>query len=289
MRVAQRDSDLAANLRYLCGYYRSVSEVCREIGVNRQQFNKYISGHTSPSLHTLRKISDFFSLDIDEICLPHEELRQIFEARRSMPPGPRLFTRRTLIDEHDVGHLLRDLGTSFFRSDASVLAKLCGIYHRYHYAFDNSGRVVRSLFRIAERDGLYTTKLVERIHHHSNGSNRYTTLKYEGVVMAMSGCVFNVEYETLMRSCIGYAAFANFHRPGQRFLLGLQTSFSSSSGKPTATRVVLERIPVKSTTRALLSKCGMFPKDSEMIDPDILRLIGNDGVAHDRVFSLNLA
>jgi hypothetical protein len=46
----------AENLRLLCSHYASVAEVCRRIGINRQQFNKYLSGASTPSLHSLRRI-----------------------------------------------------------------------------------------------------------------------------------------------------------------------------------------------------------------------------------------
>ena len=36
------------NLRAACATRRSISEVCREIGINRQQFNRYISGEARP-------------------------------------------------------------------------------------------------------------------------------------------------------------------------------------------------------------------------------------------------
>jgi hypothetical protein len=42
--VESRLQNLKSNLRYLCGYHRSVAEVCRRVAINRQQFNKYLAG-----------------------------------------------------------------------------------------------------------------------------------------------------------------------------------------------------------------------------------------------------
>ena len=39
---------IAENLRLLSSYYKSVAEVCRRLDINRQQFNKYLSGQTAP-------------------------------------------------------------------------------------------------------------------------------------------------------------------------------------------------------------------------------------------------
>ena len=48
---------LADNLRQLCRQRRSTSEVCRAIGINRQQFNKYLSGAAVPSSFNLARIA----------------------------------------------------------------------------------------------------------------------------------------------------------------------------------------------------------------------------------------
>ena len=36
--------DLKANLRFLCAEKASTAQVCRDIGINQQQFSKYLSG-----------------------------------------------------------------------------------------------------------------------------------------------------------------------------------------------------------------------------------------------------
>ena len=51
---------IGANLRKLCSLHKSVAEVSRKLGINRQQFNKYLSGDAIPSLRNLRRITDFF-------------------------------------------------------------------------------------------------------------------------------------------------------------------------------------------------------------------------------------
>lgn len=274
--------NLAKNLRYLCAFYPSVSSVCRKTGLNRQQFNKYITGKVHPSLSTLRRIADFFGLDVEEMWLDHQSLRQLFEARKVGEPRERQENQ----DATPIMGAIRNLAVRFAKSDRTTLSRYCGHYFRYHYAFDGSGRIVRSVFRVVEQDGVFVTKLMERLHHQSNGTHRFTTLKYEGVLMAMSGCLFNVEYETIMKSCVGYAAFAHLQRPGQRFIPGIQSSFSSSSGKPASSRVVLERIPVSESPRNMIKSCGMFRPGNDAIDQDIIALIDNSNGADGAIFSL---
>ncbi|MBN9044288.1 MAG: helix-turn-helix transcriptional regulator [Rhizobiales bacterium] len=266
---------ISVNLRYLCSFYPSISHVCRKIGVNRQQFNKYLSGQINPSIHVLKRTSDFFGVDIDEIFLPPSELRAIVEGHRA--------GRRTVSDGD--GNSPLEAISALLHPGNDILKKYEGFYFRYNYTFDGSGRVLRSLFSIREKDGVFVTRLLERIRHRSNGSQRLTTLKYDGVMTALSGCLFNIEYERVMKSCIGHAAFSCLQRPGQRFLTGIQSSYSTSSGKPTASRVVLERITRDIPLRQMIVRCGTFDVDDGQIEPDILVLIGNQIASPEKVLT----
>ena len=53
----------ADNLRLLTQGQRSVSELCRELGVNRTQFNRYLSGQASPRPEVLQRICSHFGVD----------------------------------------------------------------------------------------------------------------------------------------------------------------------------------------------------------------------------------
>ena len=57
----QRLANLATNLKGLCRGV-SIAVACREIGLNRQQFNKYLSGRHHPSRRSLALICGYFSV-----------------------------------------------------------------------------------------------------------------------------------------------------------------------------------------------------------------------------------
>lgn len=54
--------NFAENLRRECAQFRTISEICSAIGINRQQFNKYLAGTSIPNSITLRKICSFFEI-----------------------------------------------------------------------------------------------------------------------------------------------------------------------------------------------------------------------------------
>jgi transcriptional regulator with XRE-family HTH domain len=76
-----RDADdislvFGQNLRELSKSYRSVSALCRDLGVNRTQFNRYLSGESLPRPEVLQQICAFFDVDARILLQPLDELRR---------------------------------------------------------------------------------------------------------------------------------------------------------------------------------------------------------------------
>ena len=63
----------AENLRRECSQYRSIAAVCEGIGINRQQFNKYLAGGTIPNVLTLRRICSFFKISEQQLFIDPQE------------------------------------------------------------------------------------------------------------------------------------------------------------------------------------------------------------------------
>ena len=59
--------NLAANLRRLCKDHDSVSAVCRELHINRTQFERYLQGQTVPNKATAKLICDYFRINEAEL------------------------------------------------------------------------------------------------------------------------------------------------------------------------------------------------------------------------------
>lgn len=75
-----------ANLRHLASAYPSISELARQLDINRTQFNRYLSGESFPRPDILSRICDFFDVDARVLLEPVEELR----TTRSGLSGPEL-------------------------------------------------------------------------------------------------------------------------------------------------------------------------------------------------------
>ena len=59
-----------ANLRILLGEDPNVTQISREIGINRTQFNRYLSGENHPRPDVLQKICDHFNVDARVLLEP---------------------------------------------------------------------------------------------------------------------------------------------------------------------------------------------------------------------------
>jgi transcriptional regulator with XRE-family HTH domain len=59
-----------ANLRTLAESYPSISELSRQLRINRTQFNRYLSGESFPRPDVLARICDFFSVDARVLLEP---------------------------------------------------------------------------------------------------------------------------------------------------------------------------------------------------------------------------
>jgi transcriptional regulator with XRE-family HTH domain len=106
-----------ANLRSLAADYPSISSLSRELGINRTQFNRYLSGESFPRPDVLARICDFFSVDARVLLEPVDQLapdsgpmnspflRDFMGPaiqtvkEESLPNGFYQFTRRSFVNE----------------------------------------------------------------------------------------------------------------------------------------------------------------------------------------------
>ncbi len=66
-------SVFADNLRRACLRYRTIAEICEGIGINRQQFNKYLSGSALPNPVTLERICKFLNIELGALFMNPEQ------------------------------------------------------------------------------------------------------------------------------------------------------------------------------------------------------------------------
>lgn len=259
-----RGDHLGRNLRYLCSYYRSVSEVCRRIDINRQQFNKYLDGSSRPSARNLKRICDFFGLEEYEILLPPRELRRLVEVKGIAPPGlqpapPHLAHITALLALSNPGH------KSYY-----------GYYYKYYHSFSYPGRILKCLVAVFEQDGVPCYKCVERLVDRSGELRQRYVFKYLGVVLFLGDRIFMVDREALIQNEISETILYPSYKNKIRELPGLMLGVSGkTSREPVCSRVLLEYLGPQVDLRRAMQSCGLYAADTSDIDPSVRRAIDN--------------
>lgn len=252
----------SANLSILCSYRPSIADTCRKIGLNRQQFNKYLSGQTHPSRNNMRRICDFFGVTESEILLDSVQFEQMIIVRRKP-------------DRMEGLELpLRHLGRIYQQSQS--LEKYVGFYYRYFFSFGNKGLITRSLASIHVMEGKYYWKNIEILRDPDTGKI-FGMNKYEGAVFYLADRIYVMEYETLGVRSVTQMTLYPSHRHRLDRLLGIQTGGPTRRGrKPGASKVALEFLGTQIDPRKALARTGLFHPGAEEMNERLVELIRND-------------
>ncbi len=262
-----KNSDIenfSANLKFLCGFYRSVSEVCRKLDINRQQFNRYLRGDSMPSYKNLKKICDFFGVESEEII----ERNEIFRSKVS-PPNQQ-------DGEHAIPEDLARIIIPLLRSSAHGMERFEGYYYRYFYAFGFPGYIWRSFIRIYKTDGIYYLKTIERITRKNALLGGPLTFKHRGLVFFLADRLFLIELDTPLNATIAETILTPSYRPNNPYMPGIILCASTCiAHQPRAGRTVFEYLGNNIDVRKAMRECDLFHQTDASIPGNVKQAISN--------------
>lgn len=260
--TARSENELfARNLRRLCAERRSVSEICRQIGVNRQQFARYLNGAARPSPHNLRRICRYFGVSAEALA-----------------------SERGLIRLDNAAPDLRgargaEILTTVFPGEARALRRLTGLYHAHYRSPSQPDRVIRALVEVVERDGAFQSRTLERTRHPETGL--VSRARYVGLVASHGDTLFLVERGRNAGRDVSETILTPAHRASRLWLTGVLLAFSWLSGKPYASRCVWKKLRPSVGIREAVAACGAYPLDDRRIDDLVvehLSMAAEDGL-----------
>ena len=256
------NEDFSKNLRLLCSHRRSVSQVCRDIGINRQQFNKYLNGSARPSSYNLQRICKYFGVPNIDLFQAHAE----FEARHQIRETDGAFP---VEDRFSI------LANRALSGDAAMLRRYTGFYHSFFISSQFEGAIVRAFVHLHEHEGRFFSKTIERSRPSESSDGFFS--KYEGIASYLGDAIFVVEFETLSSDAIVETVLFPPYRQGLNILSGLTFGMTSSLHRvPFAARIVWKFLGQTVDLREGLSACGTFSPQSSHIDPRIRNLLTDD-------------
>lgn len=255
--------DLGRNLHYLCAHYRSVAEVCRRIDINRQQFNKYLSGSAVPSLHNLKRIGDFFGVEESELLLAHEDFVQLVLRRPVGLDVPEVM-RRFFQDSRQRLH-----------SSRLAMERYLGLYHAHFLSPAWPDGILRSLYVITGDRQLTYAKAVERLAWRERARRDPFVHKYEGIAIYDENRLYLFDWQPRLSNIFSMTVLYPSVRSRVTFLNGIVTSVTGGvSRRPYSSKILFERLPDGTGFREALESCGVYRRDSKEVDPEIKERIG---------------
>lgn len=126
-----------ANLRILSNEYPSISELTRQLGINRTQFNRYLSGESFPRPDVLDRICKFFGVDA----------RILLEPVAVMGPKESVLNGPYLADF--IGKGVNDIPEDFFPS---------GFYRFSRRSFVDEKQFIVGLVYVSRQNGIAYVK-----------------------------------------------------------------------------------------------------------------------------------
>lgn len=253
-------NSFSEKLRSLCAHYRSVSEVCRMLGLNRQQFDRYLTGRVRPSQHNLQRIAEGFGVEVSELIDPAREIGR--PARLKVESSRDRMT--SLIDRAFPGDLKR-------------LRIMLGYYHTHFLIPSDPDEVTRSLVYLYEQEGKVCSKTIERTGPHEEVKE---ILKYEGMATFLGNCIFLLEFETLSADTIVESILYPSYRKSLDILTGLTFGMTSQVYRqPFAAPIAWKYLGRTVDLKEQLAVCRSYKRTDVRIDPRIRKYLNAAGLS----------
>ena len=233
--------------------------------MNRQQFNKYLSGAARPSARNLNRICEFFRISESQLHLPHDE----FIAHHS---GQSDFFFEQQFE-------------SLFPSTSNDLKRYLGYYHSYFYSLAYPGKIICSLVSMHEYKNRVFTKDIERLYDKkSTATDEKYINKYAGIVSYSCNRIFIIERDMLWGDAFNMTILYPTYQSHIKYLHGLSIGCPTLGRIPNCARIAYAYLGKEIDKRQALTRCGLYQPDEIEIPEDVLKLIDNTKSAEDFTF-----
>ncbi|ESX66568.1 hypothetical protein X759_27545 [Mesorhizobium sp. LSHC420B00] len=255
-----QQANLADNLKTLCEQHGTVSEACRKLGINRQQFNKYLAGTHAPSQKNLRLIANFFGLSVDVMTYNPHDFQSLIEGNhfplfKRIQKSPKMMM----------------FITEVLSANATDATDFLGAYERYHYSSIYKGQILRSIFYLYSKDGILMHSYVERFPN-LDGSNKIDYIfKYHGFSFYISNRLFSIDFETIQRNEMTFSNLASIDRNSKKFMFGVTSGIAASMVRqPVAQKVAMHFVGDRKARKSDLRRATVLSPSDDSIPKEVI-------------------
>jgi hypothetical protein len=243
--------NFADNLRALCARHGSIAAVCSAIGMNRQQFNKYLAGSTLPNAPTLEKICAFFEIAPESLFQP--------PAAGSALPAP----------------VASALSTALGNMSGSALRPGC--YHFYTPWQREPAKCLRAALFVYHKSGLTLFTRFTKLRNPGSRQRYDLSARHDGVVLESEKARYLLAHSRkgLGNKASGEMSLVSIGVEGalsRDFQSGLALEMDPS-GCPSALRSTLEYRGSASLLRQTISEACILPLSDPGIPEEVRQSI----------------
>ena len=255
--------NFSINLRTLSNNQISVAHICRKMEINRQQFNKYLSGQIYPSKYNLNKICQYFQFSEEEFNLKPSEFRLIASKSHQLESNPGKIKLNNTIDS--ISSLSNDL------------SRYEGYYYSHFHSPEYPGYINRSLIHIYQYENNFYSTSIEHLWDKENEGIQPSRFKYNGTVFFLGDRIFITEVEVLTHNVIHHTVLCPSYMNIVDSLSGVSMGVGSKNSRvPAAMRIEFKYLGKQIKLREVLRGCGLFKLNSKSIDSNIKARIENE-------------
>ena len=240
--------NFSRNLRWLCADYGSIAQVCRDIGLNRQQFNRYLNGGGMPSAHNLRRIAQHFNVSEEYL----EADQSVFAAKFGRIQNPTSKGPARLL-------------SSIFENQAGPLRRYLGFYHGHFVTPTWEDKIMRTLIWLREEDGYIVSHTFERAQ--SDDKSIVQKTKYSGLAAYRGNRIYLLESANSEDGFLSESILFPAHRQQVKYLNGMTMGVATRPRMaPYASATIWKRVHERTSTREALRQTGIFSFNDTRVD-----------------------
>jgi transcriptional regulator with XRE-family HTH domain len=264
--MTKETENFGANLRFLCERHGSISNICRKIKINRQQFNKYLSGLHLPSVQNQRLVANHFGISASILSIEPEEFRMLMEgnyfyAMDALRKAAKMttFLEAALVDDKADG-------------DGYL-----GIYDRYQYSSIYKGKILRSAYCIYKNGDFLQHYYIERFPSFDRPNKTDYVFKYHGFTIPLAGRVFSLDFEAVQKNEMTFGIYAPVQRSAKNFMFGITSGIAATMLRPPyATKVAMHFRTHGMLKREQLSRVTTLETSDPSIPSEVLQFLNSE-------------
>jgi transcriptional regulator with XRE-family HTH domain len=252
--------NFAQNLFSLATRGGSIAQTCRDLNINRQQFNKYLSGAVLPNAETLSRITEHFRVDALVLFGPPDGLESV-EIQTSDEKLPYFSKWRFVFEE-----FFEKIITQNTQNEIAE-----GVYNFYLPWNPDTSRCVKGIIIFRKIDGLiFFTRIVRyRMNTAADGVGKIIVI--DGVAsqeqgrLSLVGRTRHDEHTMRMLS-----VDTTFKTPGGYFV-GLMLA-NNPQGRPLAVKFAMKHVGTVLEWRKFFRTSGVFNLNSPSLPSEVLQM-----------------